>query len=102
MQSDNRFLDDAARLAGGALGTLAGVRREIEQLARAQLERILANMNLVGRDEFEAVKAMAAKARSEQEDLAERVAALEAALANSGKTPAGAPNPPSSPPTSDD
>ena len=52
MQSDNRFLDDAAKLASGALGTLVGVRREIEQLARAQLERMLASMNLVSRDEF--------------------------------------------------
>jgi hypothetical protein len=101
MQSDNRFLDDAAKLAGGALGTLAGIRREIEQLARAQLERVLAGMNLVPRDEFEAVKAMAVKARSEQEDLAERVAALEAALANRAGPAAAAPNPPSSAPTSD-
>ena len=78
MQSDNRFLDDAARLAGGAIGTLAGLRREIEALARQQVERLLARMDLVTRDEFDAVKEMAAKARAEQEDLAARLAALEA------------------------
>ncbi len=79
MQSDKRFFDDAAKLAGGALGTLAGVKREVETLVRQQLERMLARMDLVSRDEFEAVKEMASKARSEQEDLLARVEALEAA-----------------------
>ena len=65
MQSDNRFFDDAAKLAGGAIGTLAGLRREVEALARQQVERLLARMDLVTRDEFEAVKEMAAKARAE-------------------------------------
>ena len=78
MQSDNRFFDDAAKLAGGAIGTLAGLRREVEALARQQVERLLARMDLVTRDEFEAVKEMAAKARAEQEDLSIRLAALEA------------------------
>ncbi len=78
MQSDNRFFDDAAKLAGGAIGTLAGLRREIEALARQQVERLFARMDLVTRDEFEAVKEMAAKARTEQEDLGSRLAALEA------------------------
>ena len=78
MQSDNRFFDDAAKLAGGAIGTLAGLRREVEALARQQVERLLARMDLVTRDEFEAVKEIAAKARAEQEDLSVRLAALEA------------------------
>ena len=78
MQSDNRFFDDAAKLAGGAIGTLAGLRREVETLARQQVERLLARMDLVTRDEFEAVREMAAKARAEQEDLTVRLAALEA------------------------
>ena len=78
MQSDNRFFDDAAKLAGGAIGTLAGLKREFEALARQQVERLLARMDLVTRDEFEAVKAMAAKARTAQEDLTVRLAALEA------------------------
>ena len=77
MQSDNRLFDDAAKLAGGAIGTLAGLRREIEALARQQVERLLARLDLVTRDEFEAVKAMAAKARAEQEDLTARIVALE-------------------------
>ena len=81
MQSQNRFFDDIARVAAGALGTLSGVKGEVETRLREQLERILAGMDLVSRDEFEAVKAMAAKARSEQEDLATRVAELEERLA---------------------
>jgi len=81
MQSQNRFFDDIARVAAGALGTLSGVKSEVETRLREQLERVLAGMDLVSRDEFEAVKAMAAKARSEQEDLAKRVAELEVRLA---------------------
>ena len=81
MQSQNRFFDDIARVAAGALGTLSGVKSEVETRLREQLERVLAGMDLVSRDEFEAVKAMAAKARSEQEDLARRVVELEAKLA---------------------
>jgi len=81
MQSQNRFLDDLARVAAGAMGTLSGVKSEVESRLREQFERVLAGMDLVTRDEFEAVKAMAAKARSEQEDLAHRVAELESQLA---------------------
>jgi BMFP domain-containing protein YqiC len=81
MQTQNRFFDDLARVAAGAMGTLSGVRSEVETRVREQLERVLAGMDLVSRDEFEAVKAMAAKARSEQEDLQKRVAELESRLA---------------------
>jgi BMFP domain-containing protein YqiC len=81
MQSQNRFLDDLARVAAGALGTLSGVKTEVETRLREQLEKVLSGMDLVSRDEFEAVKAMAAKARAEQEDLAKRVAELESKLA---------------------
>lgn len=77
MQTRHRLFDDAAKLAGGAIGTLAGVRREIEALARQQLDRLLDGMELVTRDEFEAVKAMAAAARAENERLAARIAILE-------------------------
>ena len=73
------MFDDAARVAGGALGTLAGLRREVEALARGQVERLLAQLDLVSRDEFEAVKAMAAKARAENEALAARLDAIEKA-----------------------
>lgn len=89
MQTRNRLFDDAAKLAGGALGTLDGIRREVEALVRQQIERLLNNMDLVSRDEFDAVKAMAAKAREEQEMMATRIAALEAAGAvGAGRKPA--------------
>jgi BMFP domain-containing protein YqiC len=81
MQSQNRFFDDLARVAAGAMGTLSGVKSEVETRLREQFERVLAGMDLVTRDEFEAVKAMAAKARTEQEDLARRLAELEGLLA---------------------
>ena len=81
MQSQNRFFDDVARVASGAVGALSGVRGEVEARLRDQLERVLAGMDLVSREEFEAVKAMAAKAREEQELLQRRLAALEARLA---------------------
>jgi BMFP domain-containing protein YqiC len=81
MQTDNRLLDDLARVASGALGALSGVRTEVETRVREQFERVLARMDLVTREEFDAVKAMAAKARGEEEALAERLAALELRLA---------------------
>jgi BMFP domain-containing protein YqiC len=81
MQSQNRFFDDLARVAAGAMGTLSGVKSEVGTRIREQLERVLAGMDLVSRDEFEAVRAMAAKARSEQEDLQQRLAGFEAQLA---------------------
>jgi len=80
MQTQNRLLDDLARVATGALGVAAGMREEIEARLRDQFERILSNMDLVTREEFDAVKAMAAKARAEQEDLTARLATLEAQL----------------------
>jgi len=81
MQSQNRFFDDIARVANGAVGALSGVRSDIEARFRDQLERVLAGMDVVSREEFEAVKAMAAKARDEQETLLRRIAALESELA---------------------
>ena len=84
MQTQNRFFDDLARVAAGAMGTLSGMKSEVESRVREQFERVLSGMDLVSRDEFEAVKAMAAKARSEQEDLHKRVAGLESQLATQG------------------
>lgn len=81
MQTQNPFFDDIARMAGGALGALSGLRTEIETLIRQQMERFTSGMDMVSRDEFEAVRDMAAKARAEQEALAKRVADLEARLA---------------------
>jgi BMFP domain-containing protein YqiC len=80
MQNDNRIFEDLARVASGALSALTGVREEVEARLREQFQHILDRMNLVRREEFEAVQAMAAKARDEQERLAERLAALEARL----------------------
>jgi BMFP domain-containing protein YqiC len=86
------MFDDAARMAGGALGTLASLRREVEAQARQQFERLLAGLDLVTRDEFDAVKEMAAKARAEQEALEKRLAALEkAAKPAKAKAPARRP-----------
>jgi len=81
MQTDNRLLDDIARAASGALGALSGVRTEIESQLRGAVERWLKSQDLVTREEFEVVKEMAARARTENEALAAKVAALEATLA---------------------
>lgn len=80
MQSQNRFFDDMARVASGAAGALTGIRGEIEARFRNQLERVLAGMDVVSREEFEAARAMAARAREEQEILLRRVEALETRL----------------------
>lgn len=80
MQTSNRFLDDLAKVANSAVSTLGGVKDEIEAMIRQQLDKIVSDMDLVHRDEFEAVKAMAAKARTEQEKLEKRLAGLEAKL----------------------
>jgi len=80
VQSQNRLLDDLAKVATSAMGTLSGVREEVESQVRQRLERVLGQMDLVTREEFDAVKAMAAKARAEQEALEARLAALEAQL----------------------
>ena len=93
MQTESKILDDLARLVGGAVGAANGARQELEQIIRARMERMLAHMDLVPREEFEAVRAMAIKAREEQEALASRVAALEEKLAAAaaGSAPRAAP-----------
>jgi len=88
MQSRNRVLTDFAKVADGALSAFSGVKGEMEGVLRAQIERILIDMDLVPRDEFEAVKAMAAKARQENEALAKRVADMEALMEKCGAIPA--------------
>jgi BMFP domain-containing protein YqiC len=80
-QTSNRLLDEVAKLMTDAAGAAQGVRREVEGVMRAQAERMLDGMDLVKREEFEAVKAMAEKARAENERLAGLVAALEARVA---------------------
>ena len=81
MQTENRLFDDLARMANGAINTLSGVREEIESRLRERVERWLAEMDMVPREEFEAIKEVAQKARAEQEDLTAKVAALEQKLA---------------------
>jgi BMFP domain-containing protein YqiC len=77
-QTTNRLLDELAKLMTDAAGAAQGMQREIEGIMRAQAERILKGMDVVGRDEFEAVREMAVKARTENERLSESVAALSA------------------------
>jgi len=79
MSFKNRSFDDLARVAGGALGALGAFKQEIRDLVRQQIDRLLADQNLVPREEFEAVKAMAARARSEQAALEKRLRVLEEA-----------------------
>ena len=75
------LLDEVSRLMSDAAGVARGVRREAETIARAQIERALSTMNVVTREEFEAVRDMAALAREENERLEKRIADLEARLA---------------------
>ena len=77
------ILDDFAKLMTDAAGMAHGVRREAETVLKTQLERILAGMDVVTREEFEAVREMAQIAREENERLSQRIAALEAKLASS-------------------
>ena len=80
-QTNNRFLDELARLMTDAAGAAQGMRREFEAMMKSQGERMLRELDVVQREEFEAVKDMAVKAREENEQLAARVAALEADIA---------------------
>lgn len=80
MQVENKLFDDLARVASGAMGALSGIRGEVEGQIRQQFERVLSQMDVVSREEFEAVKAVAAEARARQEALEEKLAALEARL----------------------
>ena len=77
-QTTNRFFDEIGRLMNDAAGAAQGAKREFDTVLRNQAEKFLRDMDLVKREEFEMVKAMAAKARGEQEDLAARLAKIEA------------------------
>lgn len=83
MQTQSPIFDEIAKLMSEAAGAVDGVRREAETVAKGQLQRLLTDMDLISRDEFEAVRAMAIAARDENDRLAARLAALEASL---GKT----------------
>ena len=83
-QTTGRFFDELGKLITDAAGAAEGVRKEIDGIVRAQAERVLQGLDVVQREEFEAVKAMAQKAREENERLSERLAALEAAIERLG------------------
>jgi BMFP domain-containing protein YqiC len=85
MQSQNRFFEDLSRMANGAAGTFAGAAREFEGLVKQGVERFVGGMDLVRRDEFEAVKEMAATARAEADALKARLDAMEAKAARPKK-----------------
>jgi BMFP domain-containing protein YqiC len=84
-QTSNRFFDEMARLMNDAAGVAQGVRREFDTLFRNQAERILRDLDVVQREEFEAVKEMARLAREENEALKTRITALEAKADKPGK-----------------
>ena len=79
----NRILDDIARLATDAAGAAQGVRREVETVVKTQIERLLRDLDVVTREEFEAVREMALNAREENDKLAARLKALEEKLGKS-------------------
>jgi len=83
-QTTGRFFDELGKLITDAAGAADGIRKEIEGIVRSQAERVLQGLDVVQREEFEAVKAMAQKAREENERLSERIAALEAAVKGLG------------------
>ena len=98
-QTTNRFFDEVARLMNDAAGVAQGVKREFDTLFKTQAEKWLRDMDLVKREEFEAVKDMARIAREENEALKARVAALEAKLGGTGQPPSSPPPPPGPTPT---
>ena len=81
MQSQNRMFDDLVKMMNGVAGTMAGMGREAESSMREKMREWVGGMDFVGRDEFEAVKAMAVAARDENDILKARIAALEAKVA---------------------
>ena len=89
--TSTRFFDELAKLMTNAAGAAQGVRREIDTLVKAQVERVLNDLDVVQREEFEAVRAMAQAARQDNERLAARIADLEAKIAANSATAASAP-----------
>jgi BMFP domain-containing protein YqiC len=86
-QTSNRIFDEFARLMTDAAGVAQGVRREAGTVFRTQVERFIADLDLVKREEFDVVRELASKARAENEQLAARVAELEARLAGGEAAP---------------
>ena len=86
MQTENRLFDSLARAFTNAAGAAASFREEVETLVKGKLERLIADMDLVTREDFNAAKAMAAKARAENEKLEARIVELESKLGITKKT----------------
>ena len=80
--TSSRFFDELAKLMTNAAGAAQGVRKEVDTLVQAQVERVLNNINVVKREEFDVVREMAEKAREQNDKLAARIAELEAKLNN--------------------
>jgi BMFP domain-containing protein YqiC len=98
MQSENRLFDDFVKVMNGAAGTIAGMTREAEGAFRERMREWVGGLDMVGRDEFEAVKAIAVAAREEAQALKARVEALEAGTAApAAAKPRGKPKPGASP-----
>ena len=93
MQSENRMLDDFVKMVNGFAGTMAGMGREAESSMREKAREWMAGADFVGRDEFEAVKLMAAAARDENELLKARISALETKLVDKPASARKAPKP---------
>lgn len=91
MQSENKLFDDFVKMVNGFAGTMAGMGREAESSAREKMREWMAGADFVGRDEFEAVKAMAAAARDENDALKARIVALEAKAAGGAPKPKAPP-----------
>ena len=85
MQTKNRLFDDIAKVANSAAGTFAGMKEEIENMVRHRVESILIDMNMVNRDEFNAVKEMVSKSRIQQERLEKNVKQLESRISQLSK-----------------
>lgn len=88
MQSQNRIFEDLSKVATSAMGTMAGVGREVETMIRSRVKEMAGGLDMVDRDEFEAVKTMAATARAEAETLKAELAALRAEVAAMRSGPA--------------
>ncbi len=85
MQSENRLFDDFVKMMNGAAGTLAGMSREAEASVKERAKEWIAGLDFVSRDEFEAVKAIAAAARDEVEELKAKIDALTSAKSKTGQ-----------------
>lgn len=81
MLKNNPLLDDIAKMAGGAAGSLLELRKEVEVVAQAKVDQLVSKMQLVTREEFEVVQDVALKARAENEELREKIAQLEKMIA---------------------